>query len=69
LAVDGKPFQVNQSMGYRGIMLRDLPNLAACLEELPTLLGELDGRLQRLDGSYRPDKPFVKLKFHDFTQT
>ncbi len=29
LAVDGKPFQVNQSMGYRGIMLRDLPNLAA----------------------------------------
>lgn len=29
LAVDGKPFLVNQSMGYRGIMLRDLPNLAA----------------------------------------
>ncbi|MBH9397441.1 NAD(P)/FAD-dependent oxidoreductase [Pseudomonas aeruginosa] len=31
IAVDGKPFQVNQSMGYRGIMLRDLPNLAAVL--------------------------------------
>lgn len=29
LAVDGKPFDVTQSMGYRGIMLRDLPNLAA----------------------------------------
>ncbi|KAF1052303.1 MAG: FAD-containing monooxygenase EthA [Stenotrophomonas maltophilia] len=29
LSVDGRPFQVNQSMGYRGIMLRDLPNLAA----------------------------------------
>lgn len=29
LSVDGQPFQVNRSMGYRGIMLRDLPNLAA----------------------------------------
>jgi len=29
LAIDGKPFEVTQSMGYRGIMLRDLPNLAA----------------------------------------
>ncbi|MDC9023400.1 hypothetical protein PRO73_21370, partial [Pseudomonas aeruginosa] len=25
---------------------RDLPDLATCLEELPTLLGELDGRLK-----------------------
>ncbi|MCY1404278.1 hypothetical protein D9M71_716190 [compost metagenome] len=23
----------------------------------------------RLDDSYRPGKPFIKLKFHDFTQT
>ncbi|MCY1563284.1 hypothetical protein D9M68_1008170 [compost metagenome] len=25
--------------------------------------------MARLDSSYRPEKPFVKLKFHDFTQT
>jgi DNA polymerase-4 len=25
--------------------------------------------MSRLDTSYRPDKPFVKIKFHDFTQT
>jgi DNA polymerase-4 len=25
--------------------------------------------MARLDSSYRPGKPFVKLKFHDFTQT
>jgi cation diffusion facilitator CzcD-associated flavoprotein CzcO len=31
LSVDGRPFQINQSMGYRGIMLRDLPNLAAVI--------------------------------------
>lgn len=47
----------------------DLPDLAACLERLPGLLEELDRRMQRLDASYRPDKPLVKLKFHDFTQT
>ncbi len=58
-----------QSVSVECTFDRDLPDLAACLEELPTLLEELDGRLQRLDGSYRPDKPFVKLKFHDFTQT
>lgn len=58
-----------QSVSVECTFDRDLPDLAACLEELPTLLEELDGRLQRLDGSYRPDKPFVKLKFHNFTQT
>ncbi len=29
--VDGQPFAAAQSMGYRGIMLRDLPNLAVVL--------------------------------------
>jgi len=31
LAVDGQPFDAAQSMGYRGIMLRDLPNAAVVL--------------------------------------
>ena len=48
---------------------RDLADLAACLEQLPELLRQLDTRLARLDASYRPDKPFVKIKFHDFSQT
>lgn len=48
---------------------RDLPDLAACLERLPELLEQLAKRMARLDDSYRPGKPFVKLKFHDFTQT
>ena len=68
--IDERPVEVDsrrQSVSVECTFDRDLPDLAACLEELPTLLGELDGRLQRLDGSYRPDKPFVKLKFHDFT--
>ncbi|MDM8349416.1 DNA polymerase IV [Pseudomonas sp. sp1636] len=48
---------------------QDLPNLSACLAQLPQLLDELATRMARLDASYRPDKPFVKIKFHDFTQT
>lgn len=48
---------------------QDLPDLGACLERLPELYEELQRRLQRLDSSYKPGKPFVKLKFHDFSQT
>ena len=29
----------------------------------------LAGRMARIDSSYRAGKPFVKVKFHDFTQT
>ncbi|MDD2159929.1 NAD(P)/FAD-dependent oxidoreductase [Pseudomonas sp. MIL19] len=31
VAVDGVPFEAAESMGYRGIMLRDLPNVAVVL--------------------------------------
>lgn len=48
---------------------QDLPDLAACLQQLPLLLEEMQARLQRLDADYRIGTPFVKVKFHDFTQT
>ncbi|MEE4461040.1 DNA polymerase IV [Azotobacter chroococcum] len=70
--IDERPVEVDsrrQSLSVEHTYARDLPDLAACLERLPPLLEELDGRLARLDDSYRPDKPFVKMKFHDFTQT
>jgi DNA polymerase-4 len=35
----------------------------------PDLLASLNERIARMDSSYRPDKPFVKVKFHDFSQT
>ena len=47
----------------------DLPDLASCLSKLPELLDTLNRRIARIDSSYRPGKPFVKVKFHDFTQT
>ena len=58
-----------QSLSVEHTFAHDLPDLAACLAELPALFAELEGRLARLDRSYRIDKPLVKLKFHDFSQT
>ncbi|MCO7547027.1 DNA polymerase IV [Pseudomonas nitrititolerans] len=70
--IDERPVQVEsrrQSVSVENTYDRDLPDLAACLERLPELLQELTRRMARLDCRYRPGKPFVKLKFHDFTQT
>lgn len=70
--IDERPVQVEsrrQSVSVENTYDRDLPDLAACLERLPELLQELTRRMARLDIRYRPGKPFVKLKFHDFTQT
>ncbi|MBX9761424.1 MAG: DNA polymerase IV [Pseudomonadaceae bacterium] len=58
-----------QSVSVENTFDKDLPDLAACIEQLPGLLEELAGRMARLDPSYRADKPFVKIKFHDFSQT
>ena len=58
-----------QSVSVENTFDKDLPDLSACLEQLPALLEQLTTRMARLDPSYRPDKPFVKVKFHDFSQT
>jgi len=70
--VDERPVVADrrrQSLSVEHTYERDLPDLAACLERLPLLVSELEGRLARLGGDYRPDKPFVKVRFHDFTLT
>ncbi|MEK1941139.1 MAG: DNA polymerase IV [Pseudomonas sp.] len=70
--VDDRAVQVDsrrQTISVETTYDKDLPDLEACLERLPGLLEELERRMQRLDASYRPEKPLVKLKFHDFTQT
>lgn len=58
-----------QSVSVENTFDKDLPDLSACLEQLLALLEQLATRMERLDASYRPDKPFVKIKFHDFSQT
>ncbi|UZE28036.1 DNA polymerase IV [Pseudomonas asplenii] len=58
-----------QSVSVENTYDTDLPDLESCLEKLPELMETLTGRIARLDSSYRPGKPFVKVKFHDFSQT
>lgn len=58
-----------QSVSVENTYDTDLPDLASCLARLPELLDSLNERIARMDSSYRPDKPFVKVKFHDFSQT
>ena len=58
-----------QSVSVENTYDNDLPDLASCLERLPELLQSLNTRIERMDSTYRPDKPFVKVKFHDFSQT
>lgn len=58
-----------QSVSVENTYDTDLPDLNSCLEKLPELMASLAGRIARIDDSYRPGKPFVKVKFHDFTQT
>ena len=70
--IDERALQVDsrrQSVSVENTYDQDLPDLAACLERLPELIEQLNTRMARLDGSYKADKPFVKIKFHDFTQT
>lgn len=70
--IDERPVQVErrrQSLSVEHTFERDLPDLAACMVELPVLLEQLERRLERLDERYRAGKPLIKLKFHDFTQT
>ncbi|PKM31165.1 MAG: DNA polymerase IV [Gammaproteobacteria bacterium HGW-Gammaproteobacteria-11] len=70
--IDERPVVVEsrrQSVSVENTYDQDLPDLQACLDALPPLLEKLAQRLGRLEGEYRVSKPFVKLKFHDFTQT
>jgi|TARA_R110000796_G_scaffold248117_5_gene374456 DNA polymerase-4 len=70
--IDDRPVVVEskrQSVSVENTYDHDLSDLDACLGALPPLLEKLAQRLGRLEGEYRVSKPFVKLKFHDFTQT
>ncbi len=52
-----------QSISVENTYDVDLPDLRSCLDKLPELLDTLKTRMERIDSSYRPGKPFVKVKF------
>ncbi len=70
--IDERPVEANsrrQSVSVEETYHQDLPDLEACLAQLPALMASLQRRMARLDAHYRIDRPHVKIKFHDFTQT
>ena len=47
----------------------DLPNLPACTQQLPDLIGKLTQRVQRAKAERNIHKLFIKIRFSDFRQT
>jgi DNA polymerase-4 len=47
----------------------DLPDLAACMQHLPDLIGKLTQRVQRARAERNMRKLFIKIRFSDFRQT
>lgn len=47
----------------------DLPDLAACAEQLPALLEKLQARIVRAGAERLAHKLFIKIRFADFRQT
>lgn len=69
--IDHKPVvsnRIRKSLSVEETYARDLPDLAACLAELPVLLEKLEERLARSQHK-SIHKLFVKVKFSDFSQT
>ena len=70
--IDNRPVQtsrIRKSVSVENTYATDLPDLQACLLELPKLEKQLAQRLDRLNNSYQIQKQFIKIKFHDFMQT
>lgn len=61
--------RIRKSVSVETTYPRDLPDLAACIEELPGLVGQLQRRLERMPKMPQISKQIVKIKFHDFSQT
>lgn len=69
---DDRPVRTSRerkSVSVEHTYSQDLPDLEACLEQLPSLLESLAGRYGRLSRPADIAGAVVKLKFHDFSQT
>lgn len=58
-----------KSLSVETTYVQDLPDLAACLREMPPLYEDMLRRWQPLAGRYRVSGKFVKLKFDNFVST
>ena len=63
------PSRERKSISVEETYAADLPDLAACLRQLPPLLEMLQARILRADAERQMRKLFVKIRFADFRQT
>jgi DNA polymerase IV len=70
--IDERPVcatRVAKSISVEETFAADIPNLEACLQQLPVLVEKLQGRVQRADAAQATGKLFLKIRFADFQQT
>jgi DNA polymerase IV len=58
-----------KSVSVEETYVTDLPDLAACLRELPMLFDALSERVQRAQAGRHIQKLYVKIRFNDFRHT
>lgn len=70
--IDSRPVQsdwIRKSLSVESTFLRDLKTEEECLEQVTPLYNKLMIRYEKVRSHYRAKKPFVKVKFSDFTTT
>lgn len=63
------PNRERKSISVEETYVVDLPDLDACLRQLPELLTQLQARMQRARAERHTHKLFVKIRFADFRKT
>jgi DNA polymerase-4 len=63
------PSRERKSVSVEETYASDLPDLEACLRELPELMARLHARVQRAGAGHAVRKLFVKIRFGDFSRT
>lgn len=64
-----QPKRIRKSISVENTYAEDLPDINACLVELPDLMSQLSQRIRKVSKEYSINKQFIKIKFHDFVQT
>lgn len=70
--IDQRPVLVDhirKSLSVESTFLHDLQTLESCLEQIQELYQRLMHRYEKIKHHYHIKKPFVKIKFADFTTT
>ncbi|HJU71646.1 MAG TPA: DNA polymerase IV [Paucimonas sp.] len=66
---DVSPARERKSVSVEETYARDLPDLAACLQQVPSLAASLATRVQRAQAERQIGKLFIKIRFADFRCT